>query len=500
MIINPDTLFIDSPNIEDTEGNRFLRHPILKSLTNISWDHLPKFLPEDETSLEECITVAFIRAKFEATRVIEDYEYFDWDKLHREDPHSHLENKLFFEKYQERLVNINEAEKSRNKLDVFGKLKLLNYLSLCADEIIFNYRTFNWKKTKNDDSDAYKENYLFYSSYISRAREINLLVRTDQHIKRLDTHITNLNDMMNKKFNPFFLIEQDTPQENSSTTMTETPSAKYDDINEIQRDLDSMIGLASVKLRVSALVSEIAVRKEREAHRLPISDRSYHMVFTGNAGTGKTVVARIIAKLFYLLGLTKTDTFVEATRGDLVGGYIGHTAIQTNKVIDDSLGGVLFIDEAYTLKGEGNDFGSEAITTLLKRMEDERDNLVVILAGYEVEMDELLNTNQGLHSRFSRKIHFDDYDENELIEILKFNLKKNHYKFEKNITNDFLSMFIGICSQDKGKFSNARGVRNLFEKIVENQEVRLHKNSVMGKLNREELQLIKLEDIAKVIA
>lgn len=498
MNINPDSLFdalfIDGPDVIDTDGDLLSLNPILNNITGMSWDHLPKFLPEDETSLEECITVAFARAKLEAIQVIKNYEDFEWEKLHQEDAKSYCENKDFFEKYQTRLANITKAEKIRVQLDIFGKLRLLNYLSLCADEEIFDYRSFNWTETKNSNQDEYKSHYIFIYQYISRAQKINIKIRSGEYIKTLDTHITNIRDMMGKKFISF---DHATRQENSLTTPSVTPSARHEDIKELQHNLNSMIGLTTVKLRVSALVSEIAIRKEREAHRLPISDRSYHMVFTGNAGTGKTVVARIIAKLFYALGLTKKDTFVEATRGDLVGGYIGHTAIQTNQVIDKSLGGVLFIDEAYTLKGEGNDFGSEAITTLLKRMEDERDNLVVIIAGYEMEMDELLDTNQGLHSRFSRKIHFDDYDEHELTEILKLNFEKNHYRLDTNISNDFLNMIIGIHSQDKAKFSNGRGVRNLFERIIENQEIRLHKNSWMGKLDREDLQLVKLEDIVK---
>ncbi|MCL4141084.1 UNVERIFIED_CONTAM: hypothetical protein GTU68_024718 [Idotea baltica] len=259
-----------------------------------------------------------------------------------------------------------------------------------------------------------------------------------------------------------------------------------------------MIGLNTVKSRVTALISEIAVRKEREAHNLPIGDRSYHMTFTGNAGTGKTVIARIIAKMFYALGFTSSDKFIEATRSDLVGGYIGQTAIKTNAVVDSALNGVLFIDEAYALKGEGNDFGKEAITTLLKRMEDERNNLIVIMAGYENEMEELMESNQGLSSRLNRNIHFDDYDDFELTEILKLQFKKNAYVLDKLINDDFLTMVVGVNTEDRVKFSNGRGVRNLFEKIIENQELRIYHNSGTGNLAKSDLQQIKLQDIASI--
>ncbi|PNG78355.1 hypothetical protein TI06_07995 [Vibrio vulnificus] len=286
------------------------------------------------------------------------------------------------------------------------------------------------------------------------------------------------------------------PITGSSTQVVSSKPVK--DINELQEELNSMIGLHTVKSRVTALVSEIAIKKERETHGLPISERSYHMVFTGNAGTGKTVVARIISKMFFALGLTSSDKFIEATRSDLVGEYVGHTAIKTNGVVDSSLGGVLFIDEAYALKGEGNDFGKEAITTLLKRMEDDRDNLIVIMAGYENEMEELMESNQGLRSRLNRRIHFDDYDRNELTEILKLNFEKNAYVLDKMVSDDLLNMIVGVNAEDKIKFSNGRGIRNLFEKIIENQELRMCRNGEVGKLDKDSLQLIKLEDIASV--
>lgn len=502
MITNPDVLFIGNSKANDTEGNSFLNFPVFKSLTGINYDFQPRFLPEDSQSLEECLDLAFVRAKMEANRVVVDFTGFDWNKLKLEDNKEYLNTKVFVENYTKRLSNVIEAEKHRDTLDVFGKFKLLNYLTMLCEEIIFDFRGFDWEKLSKSNKTEYSNTYLFYCKYMQRIRELSIDFRNKEQLDKIGTHLNNVRTYMNKDYlsKPFVPIAP-VITDSYSTTSDSKQVAKpkpANEINELREELNSMIGLHTVKSRVSALVSEIAIRKEREAHGLPTGERSYHMTFTGNAGTGKTVIARIIAKMFYALGFTSSDKFIEATRSDLVGEYIGHTAIRTNAVIDRALGGILFIDEAYALKGEGNDFGKESITTLLKRMEDERDNLIVIMAGYENEMEELMESNQGLRSRLNRKIHFDDYDDNELVEILKLNLEKNAYVLDKLVNNDFLNMIVGVKAEDKTRFANGRGVRNLFEKIIENQELRIYRNGGTGKLNKEDLQRIKLEDIASV--
>lgn len=501
-MINPDTLFIQNNETYDTEGNSLFTSPVLNSLVNISWDHLPKLLPEDESSLDECLNVAFAIAKAEAERVVSDYEGFEWDLLKQNDPTKYQDNKVFLENYEKRLSSINQSEQYRDQLDTFGKLKLLNYLTLQAQRVLYDYRSFSWSKMKDQSTQLYTDNYLYFSKYLQRTREISLVARKKEYCDMMSTHLSNLQKSMNeqKQLEPFIppaTNNKKSPQCNSNETDSANDQAK--NIDQLHEELNSMIGLETVKARVAALVSEIEIRKHREKHGLPINDRSYHMVFAGNAGTGKTVVARIIAKMFFALGLTKKDHFVEATRGDLVGGYIGHTAIQTNEIIDKALGGVLFIDEAYALKGGVNDFGTEAITTLLKRMEDERDNLIVIIAGYEKEMEELLDTNQGLHSRFGRKIRFDDYNDRELLDILKLNFDTNSYTLDKLVSDDFLSTIIGVSSENKAKFSNGRGVRNLFERIIENQEMRICRSSKVNKPLKTELQRVAVEDIAQAL-
>ena len=192
------------------------------------------------------------------------------------------------------------------------------------------------------------------------------------------------------------------------------------------KTLDSLIGLAGVKDEIGKLQSFIKIQLLRRSQGLKTSPISYHCVFTGNPGTGKTTVARIVAEIYRELGVLKKGQLVETDRSGLVAEYVGQTAVKTNKVIDSALDGVLFIDEAYSLAPSAPaDFGSEAISTLLKRMEDDRDRLVVILAGYGDEMQTFIDSNPGLQSRFNRYIHFDDYSAEELMAIFELNLKEH---------------------------------------------------------------------------
>lgn len=257
-------------------------------------------------------------------------------------------------------------------------------------------------------------------------------------------------------------------------------------------ELNSLVGLERVKKDVDSLRNLIKVQALRKKQGLPNTTVSYHCVFTGNPGTGKTTVARIIAGIYKELGLLKKGHLVEVDRSKLVGEYVGQTAPKTNKVVDEALDGVLFIDEAYSLVGGKNDFGSEAIATLLKRMEDDRDRLVVILAGYTNEIKEFIDSNPGLRSRFNRYIHFDDYTVEELMEIFKHNLRKSRYKIKKDAF-DKLQLIIAkaVATRDK-HFGNARYVRNLFETIVQNQADRLARKD---SIDNEELSIITIDDI-----
>ena len=206
----------------------------------------------------------------------------------------------------------------------------------------------------------------------------------------------------------------------------------------------------------------------------PVSDTSLHMVFSGNPGTGKTTIARIMAEIFKDLGVLQKGHLIEATRADLVAGYMGQTAIKTNKVIDEALDGVLFIDEAYTLaRSAENDYGQEAIDTLLKRMEDDRERLIVIIAGYTEEIKRFVNSNPGLSSRFNRYINFPDYSEDELAQIFRSFLSKYDYKMGEAAAAAMKRCIADAVRDKDSRFGNGRFVRNLFEKVIEKQANRL---------------------------
>ena len=241
------------------------------------------------------------------------------------------------------------------------------------------------------------------------------------------------------------------------------------------------------------LINMATVFKRREEMGLPNADFSLHMVFTGNPGTGKTMIARLMARVYRSLGILSKGQLVEVDRSGLVAGYVGQTAIKTSKVIEKALGGVLFIDEAYALNGKGdNDFGQEAIDTILKAMEDHRDDLVVIVAGYTDLMDRFIHSNPGLESRFNRFLLFDDYTTDEMVEIFRMQCKKGCYQLTEE-ARPLIRDYIAEESADDS-FGNARGVRNLFEHVLVAQNNRL---AAMEKITREDLMTITADDVLR---
>lgn len=270
--------------------------------------------------------------------------------------------------------------------------------------------------------------------------------------------------------------------------------AKYRSYNIDGRKnpLDDLVGLKRVKEEIATLTNYIKIKQKRDEMEMKSPNISYHCVFSGNPGTGKTTVARILAGIYRDLGILNSGHLVETDRSGLVAEYVGQTAVKTNKIIDNALDGVLFIDEAYTLtQGGKEDFGSEAIATLLKRMEDDRDRLVVIIAGYTKEIEDFVNSNPGLRSRFNRYIHFDDYSADELYEIFCLQMKKNEY----TLTDDAALYLRGVLEKvvvDRPKdFGNARYVRNLFEHAIENQADRL---AMEPNITKEKLKELKTVD------
>ena len=257
--------------------------------------------------------------------------------------------------------------------------------------------------------------------------------------------------------------------------------------------LDKLIGLDSVKTEVETLSNFIKIQQTRAAKGLKTSAVSYHCVFTGNPGTGKTTVARILAKIYKNLGVVSKGHLVETDRAGLVAEYVGQTAVKTNKIIDSALDGVLFIDEAYSLiSGGESDYGKEAIATLLKRMEDNRDRLIVILAGYTKNMKDFIDSNPGLQSRFNRYIEFPDYSAEELLQIFESNMKQYDYHFGEGTKETLLQYFENEVAHKDANFGNGRLVRNVFEKTLEHQANRLAREV---NLTTDKLSQIEIEDL-----
>ena len=266
-----------------------------------------------------------------------------------------------------------------------------------------------------------------------------------------------------------------------------------EDINDLKAELDSYIGLAEVKKEVNNLINMATVFKRRQDAGLPTTDFSLHMVFTGNPGTGKTMIARLMARIYRSLGILSKGQLVEVDRSGLVAGYVGQTAIKTQQQLQKALGGVLFIDEAYALNGRSdNDFGQEAIDTILKAMEDHRRDLVVIVAGYDELMGRFIRSNPGLESRFNRYLHFDDYSLDEMVDIFKLQCKKGSYRLGEG-TEAEVRAFIDEANDAGGTtFGNARGVRNVFEMILTEQANRL---AGLTDFTKDDLMTILPEDV-----
>ena len=264
-------------------------------------------------------------------------------------------------------------------------------------------------------------------------------------------------------------------------------------IEDLLAELDGYVGMDAIKEEVRSLINMVQVYKLRRENDLPTTDMSLHMVFSGNPGTGKTTVARIMARIYHSLDILSKGQLVEVDRSGLVAGYVGQTALKTQKVIDKAMGGVLFIDEAYALNGKSeNDFGQEAIDTILKAMEDHRDDLVVIVAGYTERMDRFIHSNPGLESRFNRFLMFEDYTPEQMVTIFKMQCKKGCYVLAEG-TEELVRDFISEESADDS-FGNARGVRNLFEHILVAQNNRLAK---MEQVTREDLMQILPDDVLR---
>lgn len=321
---------------------------------------------------------------------------------------------------------------------------------------------------------------------------------------RIDKNEDKIKEEINSDFSSMKKSEDETAREDSGA-----PPVKADDgsspvdetkddvppkenIDDLLAELDSYIGLGEVKKEVKNLINMAKVYKLRQSNDLPNADVSLHMVFSGNPGTGKTMIARFMARVYHSLDILSVGKLIEVDRSGLVAGYIGQTAIKTAKVLESAKGSVLFIDEAYTLSSKSeNDFGPEAIDTILKAMEDNRDDLVVIVAGYIELMEEFINSNPGLRSRFNKYVDFADYTAEEMFNIFLFNCKKAFYVVDED-AQEILKDYFKAVSDEAGEFGNARGVRNVFEKILTEQANRI---AALDEVTRDILMQITKEDV-----
>ncbi|MCM1466773.1 MAG: AAA family ATPase [Alistipes sp.] len=321
---------------------------------------------------------------------------------------------------------------------------------------------------------------------------------SDIELASLTRYCNMLDDYLREfgLYTPERRIKRESILQDGMNAPAEKKPLTEENVEEILSELNELIGLDSVKEDVNTIVNLLRIQKIRKERGMKQPGVSKHLVFVGNPGTGKTTVARMLAKIYNALGVLSQGQLVEVDRSGLVSGYVGQTAMKTKDVIDSAIDGILFIDEAYTLtanRGE-NDFGQEAVDTILKAMEDNRDNLIVIVAGYPALMEEFLNSNPGLRSRFNKYILFEDYTPEQEVSILESMAKKQEYELDEEARKEAVAFFTERIDAQLACYANARDARNYLEKAIANQADRIVK---LKELDDVTIRTLLREDLPK---
>lgn len=342
----------------------------------------------------------------------------------------------------------------------------------------------------NGNIETAKQNFALAAKKYREAA--NISQQGDKSLLEMAQYCENMAGVQQKSNSKPNSVSSATDKQKQKITISK-PAESQLTLDEALEQLNQLEGLQNIKSQVSDWVDQIQVFQLRQERGLSVPDITYHLVFTGNPGTGKTTVARLMAQIYCALGILSEGQLVEVDGRGLVAGYVGQTAIKTKEVIQQAYGGVLFIDEVYSLaRGGANDFGLEAIDTLLKEMEDNRSNLVVIVAGYDAPMEKFLSANPGLRSRFKNFVHFDDYNGDELFNIFESFCISNQYEIENDVKQVLRNYFKRSYEHRNQDFGNARYARNLFEKIIALQSKRIKR---ISNPTNKDIVTVKLEDL-----
>lgn len=408
-------------------------------------------------------------------------------------------------------IGIISKANAEERLAYFDEMYLTSSISGMTDSELFPAALSSICKMDNTilKSKGIKVSVLYLDAFLSLGKHY-LLSKNDKKdidaqrfssvIKSMQDYIASQesSEIVEGKETTTVLAQNENQTEDSQAVAenNDEESVSEESLEELLDQLNSLIGLAGVKAEVNSLINLLKIKKIREERGFKTAEISKHLVFLGNPGTGKTTVARLLSKIYKQLGALEKGQLVEVDRAGLVAGYVGQTALKTKEKVDKAMGGILFIDEAYTLAKGGNDFGQEAIDTILKAMEDNRDSFVVIVAGYPEPMDHFLESNPGLKSRFNKSILFEDYTEQELFSIFEFSCQKYGMHLSDEAQSALVAYLQSLCQNKPENFANGREMRNLFENAYANQANRL---ATYSEISDEALSEIVIDDLPEEI-